>query len=140
MPRAASGIVDDIRCFEPTGGNWLALDRLLAELFQAGVGPLGIDAMLGVFERFPEEDGAGVFWSIVHGLESLPGYEGEVIKSVRRAPCAFSVLMVGRLLNAHVEEVGNVRLVPLLREVAGRQDATPEARRRAQRFLEKHGD
>jgi hypothetical protein len=140
MPRAASDIVEDIRCFEPTGGNWLALDRLLGELFQAGAGPLGIDAMLGVFERFPADDGAGVFWGIVHGLESLPGYEGEVIKSVCRAPSEFSVLMIGRLLNAGVEEVGDVRLVPLLREVAGRQDAAPEARRVAQEFLGKHGD
>lgn len=139
MSRAASDIVEDIRCFEPTGGNWLPLDRLLGELFQTGAGSLGIDAMLGVFERFPTDDGAGVFWSIVHGLESIPGYEGEVIKLVRRAPSEFPVLMLGRLLNAGVKEVGNTRLVPLLQEVTERQDVTPRARRVAQMFLEKHG-
>jgi hypothetical protein len=140
MPRAAPAIVEGIRRFEPTGGDWLALDRLLGELFQAGAGPLGIDAMPGVLERFPADDGAGVFRGIVHGRESRPGYEGEVIKSVRRARCEFSALMVGRLLNAGVEEAGDVRLVPVLREVTGRRDATPEARRIAQDFREKHGD
>ena len=64
-----------IRDFEPEDGSWLAPDGLLGELFQAGAGTQGIDAMLAVFERHPTEDGAGVFWSIVPGLESLPGYE-----------------------------------------------------------------
>lgn len=68
MLRAESVIVEDIRRFEPTRGNWLPLEQLLGELFQAGAGLHGIDAMLSVFERFPADDGAGVFWSIVHGL------------------------------------------------------------------------
>ncbi|WP_075091300.1 hypothetical protein [Planctomyces sp. SH-PL14] len=92
-----------------------------------------------MFERFTTDDGAGVFWSIVHGLESIPRYEGDVIKLVRRASSEFPVLMLGRMLNSGVQEVGSIRLTPLLQEVIQRHDATPEARRAAQIFVEKHG-
>jgi hypothetical protein len=67
-------------------GNWLALDHSLTELFQSGFASQGIDALLGVFERHPTDDGAGVFWAIVHGLEATPGYESALVESVRRAP------------------------------------------------------
>src|SRR3982751_1639786 len=118
MPRTASEIIAAIQGFEPVNGNWLVLDRLLGELFQGGFAAQGIEAMLGVFERYPADDGAGVFWSIVHGLESLPGYETAVVESVRRAPVEFTLLMINRMLNAGVREAGGVQLTSLIREGA----------------------
>ncbi|AMV16488.1 hypothetical protein VT03_01270 [Planctomyces sp. SH-PL14] len=47
MARAASDIIEDIRRFEPTGGNWLPIDGLLRELFQTGAESLGTKVMLG---------------------------------------------------------------------------------------------
>ena len=91
MPRSTEELIAAIRGFEPQDGRWLVLDGLLGELFQAGAGNQGIDAMLAVLERHPTEDGAGVLWSIVHGLESLPDYEAALVESVRRAPAMLSL-------------------------------------------------
>ena len=74
--------------------------------------------LLAVLERFPEDDGAGVLWSVVHGVESLPGYEPELVRSVQRGPSLLGVAMVGRLINGGVFEVGGVSLIDLLREVS----------------------
>lgn len=138
MPRTTEEMIAAIRDFEPEGGSWLALDVLLGEFFQAGAGREGIDAMLAVLERHPTEDGAGVFWSIVHGLESLPGYEPALVESVRRAPAELSLVMIGRMLNAGVTEAGGVQLTSLVREVAGNEAVAPEIRRAAQKTIERH--
>ncbi len=138
MARPVSDIIAAIEKFKPLNGNGLGLDALLDELFQSGSASLGIDAMLRVFERHPAEDGAGVFWSIVHGLESLPGYESRLVESVRKAPSEFTLLMVNRLLNAGYGEAGGVRLVPLLEQVVQDRNARPEIRREAQEILDDH--
>jgi hypothetical protein len=138
MARLVSEIIADIEDFKPSNGNWLGLDALLQELFLSGSAPLGIDAMLHVFERYPAEDGAGVFWAIVHGLESLPGYESRLVASVRRVPSDFALLMVNRLLNAECKEVGGVCLLSLLEQVAQDETARPEIRQEAQEILDDH--
>lgn len=71
-------------------------------------------ALLRVFERFPDEDGAGVFWSIVHGLEALSGYEKHLVAAVQRHPTDFTVIMVRRLINAGSQEIDGVKLSELV--------------------------
>lgn len=120
MPRPVAEIVAAIEQFQPSNGNWLALDALLDELFRSGSAAQGIAAMLGVFERYPAEDGAGVFWAIVHGLEALPGYESQLLASVRRIPSEFGSIMVNRLLKAGCQEVDGVNLLELLEQIRPR--------------------
>jgi hypothetical protein len=81
---------------------WLPLDQLLDELWSAGlVTPEQLPVLLGVFEQFPTEDGAGVLWSIVHGIESLPfDYEPALRESYRRVPSEMAEIMLVRLENA----------------------------------------
>lgn len=138
MPRPIAETIAAIRDFEPEDGNWLPLDRLLETLFEAGAGPRGIGAMLAVLERHPTEDGAGVLWAIVHGLESLPDYEPALVDSVRRAPAELSLAMIGRMLNAGIAEAGGARLTTLLREAAARPDVDPAIRQVAQEILDDH--
>jgi hypothetical protein len=115
----------DIRAFSPVGGNWRPLDDLLAELWSTGEASRHVPELLAVLERFPEEDGAGVLWSVVHGVESMPGYEAELVHSVRRRPSELGLTMIGRLLNSGASHVGGVSLTDLLREVAASGN-TPE--------------
>ncbi|WP_353190205.1 hypothetical protein [Pandoraea pnomenusa] len=118
MPRATVDIARDIATFIPKEDNWLALDSLLVELWQAGRPEQAIPELLGLFERYPEEDGYGVMWSVLHGLESLPNYEPELLRSLARQPSEFGVRMVGRLLNAGMREVGDVSLLDTLHGLA----------------------
>ena len=137
MARPTEDVAADIDAFQPTGGNWLGLEALLEELWKEGSPQAAIPEMLRVFERFPDDDGAGVFWSIVHGLEALPGYEAELLTSVRRVPSDMGVTMLGRLLNAGCNDINGVPTRHVLEEIITRSDAGADARDTARSFLER---
>lgn len=112
-----------------------ALDTAVQKVSPASCADAEFQAMLGVFERFPEEDGYGVFWGILHALEACEGYEPELLASVTRSPCVFNVLMVNRLLNAGISEVKGQSLESILRDVISSPRATPQAVRDAKKYL-----
>ena len=100
--RSQSEILEDIANFGPTAGSWLPLDNLLNELWLAGEPSVdALPTLFGVFERFPADDGAGVLWSIVHGVEALPyNYEPLLRESYSRVPSEMSKIMLARLANS----------------------------------------
>src|SRR4051812_24481514 len=100
MARPVEQILANIDAFQPVGGNRLPLDNSLSELWSVGVPQPAIPVLLDIFERFPDEDGAGVLLSVVHGLESLPGYEPILIASAELRPTPFKRIMVDRLRRA----------------------------------------
>jgi len=119
MPRTTSEIAHDIANFAPPeDGSWRHLDSLLDELWRAGNPEQAMPEMLSVFERYPEEDGYGVMWTIVHGLESLPNYQPELLRSLARQPSELGIAMVGRILNAGTTEIGGVSLLQTLHDLA----------------------
>ncbi|WP_133858903.1 hypothetical protein [Comamonas sp. JUb58] len=98
--RQAAQVLHDIDQFHPVDGHWLALDDLLGELWSLGTPPPeSLPVLFGVFERFPDDDGAlGVLWSIVHGIESLPyAYDALLTESYRRCPSKMAEIMLARL-------------------------------------------
>jgi hypothetical protein len=102
MPkRPTFTVLKDIEDFSPMHGNWRHLDDLLDELWSGGVVEGQLPILFGVFERFPEEDGAGALWSIVHGVESLPfNYESVLRRSIARQPSYMGRVMLQRLEKA----------------------------------------
>lgn len=99
-----------------------------------------IGQLLGVFERFPDDDGFGVFWQILYLLERAGGYESALVDSVRRNPGEFNLMMINRLLNGGIENVGTQSLLSLLEEVARAEQADPDSAERAMHFLEYQRD
>lgn len=99
-------------------------------------GQMEIRAMLAVFERFPDEDGYGIFWSILHCLEKCHGYEPLLLESVTRAPVEFNLSMVNRLLNSGVAEVDGHSLLGVLQSAAANPRASSHAKEFAQNFME----
>ncbi|WP_041492477.1 hypothetical protein [Burkholderia lata] len=57
---------------------------------------------------------------LVHSAnqEALPNYEQALLRSLARQPSEFGVCMVGRLLNAGIQEVGGISLLDTLRQLA----------------------
>ena len=106
MPRPESQTLHDIERFQPANGNWLGLDALLGELWQHTPRLWWVTPLLGVFERFPDADEAGVCWSIVHGLEDIEGYEPILRDSHRGTPCEFKHVMLIRIENAEKSQQG----------------------------------
>jgi hypothetical protein len=138
MARALARIIADLSAFRPIRGDWLPLEALCAELWNSKQARKAVGELLAVFERFPEDDGAGAFWTILHGLESLRGYEPALIASVQRKPSDFGVIMVGRLLNDRQTHVGDVHLLDLLEAIACDTTVPESIRRRADQFAARH--
>ena len=99
MQRNIGTILSEVESYTPEDGNWLPLDDLLAELWAHTPSTDWVLTLLTVFERFPGEDGAGVFWSIVHGLETIPGYEAILEESHSLKPAEFKSIMLRRIAN-----------------------------------------
>ena len=119
MRRLPQDIAEDIACFVPIEGDWRQLDGLAQELWASGRTRDMLWAPFALFERFPaDEDGCGVFWSILHGIEALDGYEDELAESLRRQPSEFGILLAGRMLNAGIETLAGAPLVPFLQSIA----------------------
>jgi hypothetical protein len=99
--RTISEVLHDIASFD-AGDDWRPLDGLLAELFTMGqdLAPAR-PTLFGVFERFPDHDGYGVMWSVLHGIEAIRNYEIELLASIRRLPTEFGVVMLRRLVDAN---------------------------------------
>ena len=112
------------------------LDRLIADAV-SGPSSAELDgALFSIFERFPLEDGHGVYWSIVHSLERRGGYEQALLASVRRSPSPFALLMLNRMWNAGQRQCAGVSIVSILEEVSCASDASAKTRQEAMEFLE----
>ena len=97
--RSTDQILSDIQNFKPDNGNWLGLEDLLTELWQHPTSPDWALPLLSVFEKYPDEDGCGVFWSIIHGLETIDGYEPILEQSYESNPCELKKVMLNRINN-----------------------------------------
>ena len=88
MSRPQNEILLAIERFTPSPeGNWLDLDTLLSELWKTPISAACLPVLFRVFERFPDNEGAGVLWGIVHGVEATDlDYEKPLRESVERCP------------------------------------------------------
>lgn len=116
-------VINDIDAYQP-GEDWLDLEELLGELFKDfPLSEIPVEPLLGVFERFPTHDGYGVFWSILHGLEGIKGYELALLESLERNPSQFGVLMAWRILNSPGADAWKGRVILTLHKVVSNREA-----------------
>ena len=104
--------IAEIESYHTDDGNWLRLDELVTELWESGNPELGIDALLGVFEKYPTETGEGVFWTILHGLESLD-YERSLYNSLMDKPSHMAITMLKRIENSNSEIIDGKSIAEL---------------------------
>lgn len=135
MPRTQLEILHDINAISPPVDDWDRLQALLDELWTDGAPSDAIPELLAIFERYPvDEDGCGVFWSALHGLETLSGYEPYLMRSVRQTPSEFGVMMLGRMLNADILTVDGLPIMDILNAVSNSGSAPPRVRELATKF------
>lgn len=92
-------LLSKIEKFEPSpSGDWKDLDNLLDELWQTQLSESCLSVLFRVFERYYNDDGAGVFWSIVHGVEATAlDYENALRKSIANQQSEMGEIMLRRL-------------------------------------------
>lgn len=103
--------VSDIGLREPFR-DFSKLDPLVDELFEKKPHE-GLDALFRVFERFPNEHNDW-FWSYLHGIEALLGYERKLVASFRRSPAEHTGLMLLRLVDGDQTHVGKTNVLELV--------------------------
>lgn len=137
MPRTHQEILAEIDSFAPPNDDWDKLQSLLDELWTKGTPEDAVPNIIAVFERYAiNEDGCGVFWSALHGLETLRGYEPYLLDSVQKSPSEFVVMMLGRILNAKIDMICDTSITTTLNAVAQSQTNAEPIREMASAFLQ----
>jgi hypothetical protein len=108
------------------------LEETVTAIFQEGLASQCFADLFRIFERFPESDGFGLFWSILHKLEAVPGYEPALLESVERAPSLFTITMISRLINGGKPQIGSRDLMQVLKHTASRADIPDAVREEAE--------
>lgn len=95
-------------------------------------------AVLGLFERFPDDDAYEIFFSFMHILEECRQYEPMLVDSVRRVPARLNLYMVDRLLNGGFAFVGHQSLRALLAEAVASETISAENTEFINESLKRH--
>lgn len=103
-----------IREFTPIKGDWRPLEGYFERAFANPDPKKYYPAIFNLFERFPEEDGAGVFWSALHGMEAVGGYEELLLQYFRRWPSLMTKAMLRRILNSGQTHIGKLAIASLI--------------------------
>lgn len=103
-----------IREFIPLKGDWCPLEQHIERAFASPDPKRYYHAIFNLFERFPDEDGAGIFWSALHGMEAVGGYEELLIQYFRLWPSLMTKIMLRRILNSGQTHIGNVEIATLI--------------------------
>jgi hypothetical protein len=111
------------------------LERVFKAVAATGATQEECEGLLRLFERFPEDDGFGLFSSIITVVERCPSYEPLLLESINRVPTEFNLRMVSRLINAGIRHIGEVDLPSLLDRIAESPRALQSARRWARIFI-----
>jgi hypothetical protein len=111
------------------------LDELIQNIKAGSLDTRIYDSFFRLFERFPESDGFGTFWSVIHFIEACDGFEPLLVESVLRKPCELNLNMINRLLNGGVSKVNNIDLLFVLQTVIKNSEASKDALYWAKDFL-----
>jgi hypothetical protein len=139
MEKSIEFILKKIENFTPQGEDWYELEDILEEVYASEKSELGLDSMINIFEKYPNEDN-DVLWGMLHGIEDIANYEMKIIDSVKRKPSFFGVLMINRILNAGIYSIENVDLINILKLASVSPESTDYVKEQAERFLERHFD
>lgn len=116
-----AALLAPIESFHATDDNWRDLDAHVQALCTSGEDLFAaLPTLLRVFERYPRHDGHGVFWAILHVIESVRGFEAVLVDHVARTPTEMGVTMLQRLVTAGFPRIGVVDLEPLIAQLQPR--------------------
>ncbi len=120
-------VIDWINAFAPTGDeaeDEMALYDFTDAIGEAKMDPRVREALISIFERYPEAD-LGSPGPIVHCLEESPiaDHSRLVSRSLRRRPTVMTVWMAERCLRSKPDDVIRDQLIDALRNAQNRSDS-----------------
>jgi hypothetical protein len=134
--KEAEEIASELDAFVPSRDEGETVQRL-SRLLPPGALPQSarlVEALLGLLERFPDAD-LGAPGPLVHALESIPGYEAQLLGSLARQPTTYTVWMCNRILNASTDPQQEAQWMHALEAAAIHPKANETTRQDARAFL-----
>ncbi len=128
-------IIKALKSYTPINDNWEDLDILIDKACSTKDTNI-IKPLLSLFERYPEHDGYGAFWSIVHGLEGIGNYEVQLANSVLSKPHEMSIMMLNRMINGGINNIEGKPILEILNEVVENELFSNSVREQASHFIE----
>ncbi|UOQ79226.1 hypothetical protein MUN84_22580 (plasmid) [Hymenobacter sp. 5516J-16] len=123
--RSLSTLLLAITSFQATeADDWLDLEDLLQELWEVGEPPEALVPLFQLLERFPKDESNGVLMGVLHGIETYPSYEQELVESLQRQPTDITLFLVRRIANTGQQAIAG-QPIKLLYEQIGRHPNTP---------------
>lgn len=130
-------IIRKIKDFTPQNDDWFELEEILEELYNSNRAELGLEDMLRIYEKYPDEDN-DILWGMLHGIEDIENYEVKVIESLGRNPSFFCTLMINRILNEQIYSLETINLIDILKSIVDSSIATSYVKEVANDFLKLH--
>jgi len=93
-----------------------------------------LDMIYGIFECNPLED-CDVLWSLMHTIERIPNSERLLIKSLTRRRSIFGIRMLGRCINANINDIDGNNLLKYLRSILEDVNVEKEIKTEGLRYL-----
>jgi hypothetical protein len=140
-PKAIDDLVAEFSAFDASDDEYAntdGLEELVARWrkIAAKERPKAVPAVFGIFESHPGNAEMGAPGPLVHALETMAGYEEELVASLRRAPSYYGLWMANRILNGKPAKKLAKELTDLLRSAAGNPSLDENLRDTATDFLE----
>jgi hypothetical protein len=135
MARSVSSLLHALATFQPHE-SWVEVDDLLAELWEQGPPQEALLPLFRFLERFPTDNSGGVLMGLVHGIETFPAYEHELVDSLRRQPTEMTLLLLRRLANTGQLTVAQFRISDVYREIQAHPAAPADVQKLAHSFLQ----
>ncbi|MBF9239812.1 hypothetical protein I2I05_20630 [Hymenobacter sp. BT683] len=135
MPSLAT-LLHSLDSFQPQD-SWVQAEDLLAELWEHGPPADALVPLFRFLERFPVDESGGVLMGLMHGIESFPAYETELLDSLHRQPTEITLLLVRRIANTGQKSIAQHPVASVYRAVYAHPTAPLEVKQMAQELLAK---
>ena len=131
--------LDDYKPIKNSFGedDWIGLEEILNSIYEANLEEKCLNSMFRIYERYPCEDN-DILWGMLHGIESIPSYENELLKSIERQPSFFTTLMINRILNTNISHIEGQSLMDILIKIQSDSRTPTYAKECALRWVERH--
>lgn len=120
--------------FCSTDDNDYRLNEILENFGSVENHERALPSMFALLERFPDAD-FGSPGSLVHTIESIPGYRELLKESLSRLPTVYTVWMVNRILNGITDGEEWLRWMRVLEKTLAHPMASEGVRENVQHFI-----
>ncbi|MDR2284182.1 MAG: hypothetical protein LBE37_13280 [Sphingobacterium sp.] len=133
-------LIDQLNAINPNNDSIYEVDSIIELLYKldSSEAKKAIGPLLKIFERLDEGHYDEVLWSIIHSVEALKEYEGDLIDSVNRCPNEYNLLMINRILNSGEQSYKSTDYLSLLKKLNTDDNLSYFLKEEVEGYIDRH--